>query len=183
MCILCGCVNAHVALSSWWLQNSSEETVGKGETGQPEQVGGLGRLCPACKLIDSLAKIPGPRCQGFQWGVCLEEREGVRDEWDMENLQPFHASSCWQLLKTGTSSVQCSHTEHWWPVGLISTRKLNWWVRIGCLSMLASSNLNRKLLLALTDLIIRKDSLESKNNWPKHKSDCDNWFYYLIHKK
>ncbi len=113
----CCCVNPHVVLSSRGLQHSGEETVGKGEAGEPEQVGGLDHLCPVCKLIDSLAKIPGPRCQGLQWGVRLVDRESERER-DMANLQSFHASSCWQPFILGTSSVQCS--EHW---GLISTRR------------------------------------------------------------
>ncbi len=107
-------------LSSRGLQHSGEETVGKGEAGEPEQVGGLGRLCPACKLIDSLAEIPGPRCQGLQRGVRLVDREsGAERERerrrgrDMAHLQSFHASSCWQLFIKGirTSSAQCSNTE------------------------------------------------------------------------
>lgn len=57
------------------LQHCSEKAVGRGEAGEPEQVGGLCRLCPACKLIDSLAKIPGPCCQGLQCGVRLVDRE------------------------------------------------------------------------------------------------------------
>lgn len=69
-------------LASIRLQHSSEEAVGKGEAGEPEQDGGLGRLCPARKLIDSLAKIPGPRCQGLQRGVCLD-RERERERWQI----------------------------------------------------------------------------------------------------
>lgn len=61
----------HVVVSSRGLQHCGEESIGKGEAGEPQQSGGLGRLCPACKLIDSLAKVPGPRCQGLQRGVRL----------------------------------------------------------------------------------------------------------------
>lgn len=58
----------------------------------------------ACELIDSLAKIPGPRCQWLQWGLRPVDRE-----WES-----FHASSCWQLfiMGTSTSSVQCY--QHTW---------------------------------------------------------------------
>lgn len=68
---VCDCVNSYIVLSGGGLQHSSEETVGKGEARQPEQVGGVARLCPPCKLINALAKIPGPRCQGLQRWVRL----------------------------------------------------------------------------------------------------------------
>lgn len=75
-------MNAHFVLSSRRLQHGGEETVGEGEAGEPEQVWGLGRLCPVCKLINALAKVSGPRCQGLQRGVCLADRERVtQTEW------------------------------------------------------------------------------------------------------
>lgn len=65
-------------LSCIGLQHGSEETIGKGEAGEPEQTGRLGCLSPACKLIDSLAKIPGPSCQGLRRWVGLVDRESER---------------------------------------------------------------------------------------------------------
>lgn len=86
-------------LSSRGLQYSSEETVGEGEARQPEQVGGLSRFCPVCKLIDSLAKIPGPRCQGLQRGVRLVDRDSDARERVREKMHgKFIVISCSQLM-------------------------------------------------------------------------------------
>lgn len=56
---------SHVVLPSTGLQHGCEEPVGKGEAGEPEQFGGLARLCPARKLIDPQAEVLGPRGQGL----------------------------------------------------------------------------------------------------------------------
>lgn len=53
------------------LQHCSEEAIGEGEAGEPEQFGWVGGLGPQLKLTDPLAKISGPCCQGLQRRVGL----------------------------------------------------------------------------------------------------------------
>lgn len=93
-------------------QHSREGNVGKGESQRARGVEGgcWVSLCPACKLIDSLAKIPGRRCQGLHRGVRLVDRQGERETGQI--TPAFDASSCWLLLIMGTktSSEQCTCT-------------------------------------------------------------------------
>lgn len=94
MNILGDWVNTHIVLPGSRLQHSSEKAVREGEAREPEQVGGLGCPSPACKLSHSLAKIPGPRCQRLQRGICLVDRMLEKK---------IHGSHI--LLKTFTAAV------------------------------------------------------------------------------
>lgn len=57
------------------LQHCSEEAIGEGEAGEPEQFGWVGGLGPQLELTDPLAKISGPCCQGLQRRVGLTRRD------------------------------------------------------------------------------------------------------------